>query len=222
MSYILDALKKSEQERQRGDVPNLQSNHISPSVGEEKKAWKAKILWGVAILNVFILVFWIGRGTSNDSIVAQPAEMKPQVLLEEKTEEDKLVGVLDLPEKPPVIMMAPVLNKTFKEELVALKEQSKQSKIPEQAAIVTEKRQSVMNLTQLPAHIREQIPLLEFSSHMYSSMPKYRNVIINGMNLKEQESLDRDLFLEKITENGVILTYQGYRFEVGVIQQWSF
>ncbi|MBV1884280.1 MAG: general secretion pathway protein GspB [Pseudomonadales bacterium] len=283
MSYILDALKKSEQERERGDVPSLQSNHMAPTVEIERKSWKSWGLWGVVVLNVIALVFWLGRaGVSPENSVrpntsshlnvaltgnveptgsveprehieptgkatplgkrADPSgvtsdvdkvspysnELKAVSLLKDNVEmKSRLASENDLKlkdkaktekeeRKKLAISEETSETDTFKEDLVTLKKQS------EKVNLVTEERESVMNLSQLPAHIRDNIPQLEFSSHLYSGMPQYRNVIINGMNLKEQQPLDRDIFLERITKNGVVLTYQGYTFEVGVIQQWNF
>jgi len=284
MSYILDALKKSEQERQRGGVPNLQSNHSITAADSDGGKWKGPVLAVVIALNVIVIVFWVGRygvGGPNASVAVSQPEPN-QVASASKPAINPLDARIDVqssarreiakhaePVVSPVAVQAHftavaaskkelitataglysqrqiaqqrdksvfrsdenemleknnvgdegnheelVRQDSFKDELVELKKYSTESMV--------ESREEIMNLSQLPGHIRDQIPALDFSSHMYSSSPKYRNVIINGMNLKEQQPLNQDLFLESITEDGVILTYQGYRFEVAVIQQWNF
>jgi len=52
MSYILDALKKSDQERKQGDVPNLQTVHVA-AIPEQKKPW---VMYTV---NRFVLIVFV-------------------------------------------------------------------------------------------------------------------------------------------------------------------
>jgi len=71
MSYILDALKKSDQERKQGDVPNLQTIHIP--VNTEPKAPLG--LYGFIVFLLLALAFVIGLVIANKAppgIVAVP------------------------------------------------------------------------------------------------------------------------------------------------------
>ena len=59
MSYILDALKKSDQERQRGTVPNLQTVQ-APLTGEpERRARWPQVVALALLLNAGLLVWWL-------------------------------------------------------------------------------------------------------------------------------------------------------------------
>ncbi len=61
MSYILDALRKSEQERQRGTSPGLDTIHVPVRGGPERKRVWPWILAGVLTLNAAgILGWWLG------------------------------------------------------------------------------------------------------------------------------------------------------------------
>jgi len=66
MSYILEALKKSEQERNRGSVPDIKSVHdyIPPPI-TAKRSWWPWVLLAVIGINVVILgvVYLGGNGT---------------------------------------------------------------------------------------------------------------------------------------------------------------
>lgn len=61
MSYILEALKKSDRERKQGQVPDLQSIHgRQPVVGRKKKKVALR-LWGVATLVLIMIslaLYW--------------------------------------------------------------------------------------------------------------------------------------------------------------------
>ncbi len=73
MSYILDALKKSEKERQRGRVPDLMA--AQDVLGEEPKR---RTLWpyliaGALILNAGVLAYWLAWNPGKPSLVRQQA-----------------------------------------------------------------------------------------------------------------------------------------------------
>ncbi|MCD6388279.1 MAG: general secretion pathway protein GspB [Desulfobulbaceae bacterium] len=55
MSYILDALKKSDQKRQRGQVPDLNTVQVELPPEDKKKVLWPYILVGILLLNAIIL-----------------------------------------------------------------------------------------------------------------------------------------------------------------------
>ncbi|MGO9614654.1 MAG: general secretion pathway protein GspB [Dissulfurispiraceae bacterium] len=59
MSYILDALKKSEQERQRGEIPDLLSVQDDMTKRPEKRLLWPYVLVAVLLLNAVILGWWL-------------------------------------------------------------------------------------------------------------------------------------------------------------------
>lgn len=76
-------------------------------------------------------------------------------------------------------------------------------------------------LDELPTQIRSQIPDLTFSSHMYSSMARFRSVVINGTRVKEGQMIVNDIQVKEITETGVILGVGDQVFQVDVLGKWS-
>lgn len=76
-------------------------------------------------------------------------------------------------------------------------------------------------LDELPAHIRQQIPDMAFSSHMFSSMAKFRSVVINGNRVKEGQMVGDNIQVREITETGVILSVGETQFQVDVLGKWS-
>ncbi len=68
MSYILDALKKSDQERRRGTPPNLQTLHApdsSPPKGTRLRPW---LLFAVVIVNTALLAWWLRPWQAGDAV----------------------------------------------------------------------------------------------------------------------------------------------------------
>ncbi len=76
-------------------------------------------------------------------------------------------------------------------------------------------------LEELPPYERQAIPDMTFSSHMYSSMPRFRSIIINGKRLKEGEYLNDTLQVREITDKGVIMSNGNTLFTVDVLGRWA-
>ncbi|MHC1742525.1 MAG: general secretion pathway protein GspB [Syntrophobacteraceae bacterium] len=60
MSYILDALRKSEQERQRGTSPGLDAIQVAVRRGPKRKIVWPWLLAAILTLNAVAFVWWIG------------------------------------------------------------------------------------------------------------------------------------------------------------------
>ncbi len=60
MSYILDALKKSEKERQRGTIPDMLTVQDIVAEKPEKHFMWAYLLVAILILNAGVFVWWLG------------------------------------------------------------------------------------------------------------------------------------------------------------------
>ncbi len=72
MSYILEALKKSEKERQRGTVPDLLTVQDVMELGAKKRSLWPYLLIMALLLNAGILVWWLSPWQSKKSkVVAQ-------------------------------------------------------------------------------------------------------------------------------------------------------
>ena len=75
-------------------------------------------------------------------------------------------------------------------------------------------------LQELSVDLQSQIPDMSFSSHMYSSEPRFRSITINGKRLKEGHYLNDQIQVREITEKGVVLGLDNTLFEVDVLGQW--
>lgn len=120
----------------------------------------------------------------------------------------------------------PALN-TSKKEASAVKEAPHAgSKLSPETSPVQEKHNEVTynyqttsgerlpDLDQLPLSIRQEIPNLSISGHIYSNSPSARMVNINGSIRHEGDMLTSGIKLIEITDSGVILSYKDLRFYV--------
>lgn len=188
MSYILDALKKSERERHRRRGPDLAQLHHTPwpSAGKRRRP----LLWvglalgtGVALAAAGYSLLRLpaaGLSTEGETTAAAPP---PEALPEP----------LPLEPAPPEPAVAP----RPAAELAPLQE-----------------------LWELPAELRSELPALTFSFHVYAEDAAHRAVLINNRRQVEGDRLGRELTLEAITPEGVILNFHHHRIHVPVVDGW--
>lgn len=218
MSYILDALKKSEKMRQQGDVPDLQTVHMS--VLDEEKSNR-----GLYFIIMFLLVsiaFLIGvyqpwraaeQPTKKMASEAEPvAAAKQKIITENK---------IQLEDKPKPIKTEAVDAKPLAEpviESVPLKSVPPKS----EQAISQQAIREVPRLSELSPIVQQAIPNMIFAGHVYSSSAAQRSIIINGYPMSEGDVVVDGLSVKQITRDGVIFDYQGQLFREEILQDWSF
>jgi len=77
----------------------------------------------------------------------------------------------------------------------------------------------IPSLKDLPVSVQQSLPPINIEGHIYDDNPAERMVIINGKIRREKQSIGTMLMLEEITPNGVILSYQGHVFHMGVFER---
>ena len=226
MSFILDALKKLEQKRQRGSVPDLMTVHIPvPQEMKKRPVWPYLIL-GALVLNAALLLVWL-RPWIPSSTVIMPAVNPAAEVKQKALSAPKAAKQRSTPEQPYPKTPAVTAKKTAAEtpdihlpETTTDKslntQQSKESLLINQpkAADVNKNitATGIQELNQLPQSIQSEIPQLKILGHVYSNSPGTRLININGDIYKEGDTAGINLKVEEITETGVILNYNGTRF----------
>lgn len=287
MSYILDALKKSEEERKRGNLPDLSSQNLKIPKQRATNIWPA-VGMGMLAINMAVIGWLFLREPKNDAtensvnheveqkpVVAAPvppvtqplqqsqpiqvpqmAQTMPQQVIVVPAGAVAPGQVVTIPQtvsaqtmagQPIVVYAAPQQAQIAQQQLQPQHQTGSQVLMPGDPAPmqVTSAAQpqsvfiapgqgdisspnsdidekAVPDINQLPDTIKRGLPELSFSSHMYSSDPTFRKVIINGKQLRENQPLNVDIMLKRITDDGVVLDYQGTLFKVNVVEQWSY
>lgn len=197
MSYILDALKKSDQQRQRGATPTLPTAHAPVSASRQSFSVYYGVLAGV-LLCAGIAIGWLRPWqTEEPGRVAVPVAMKPAI-----------------PEASP--RPAPIAMPQTEQSLPAVTPAPAYPTGEPARAADAGQEQRVVAQDELPAAIRQEIPEMKIQLHSYSSKSANSIVSINSRMMKEGESLAPGLKLEQITADGVIISYKGYRFRLGI------
>ncbi len=260
MSYILDALRKSETERRQGQVPDLgqqvQLIHRPKPRSVPAATWVALAL--VANAAVLAYVFWPGQSAGLIASV-QPAsgerESVPAMVAAPRIEPAPSAEPSSLAAQSlPTTQSSPTNQSSSAPNTTAAASPPISSPVPALAPggdVATAQRQDIAerptvivpsprrlqpladsplsdrldqgervpHLVELPLSFQRQVPNLIFNSHIYSSDPSGRRVMINNHYLSMGDSFS-GIRVERITEEGVELSLQGRSFRVGVVRDW--
>lgn len=255
MSYILDALKKSEQERQRGNVPDIKAVHNSPAkpVMESRRSWWLYLFILVLLVNgaIFAVVYLgdagketatqhsqepnlAALGNEQESNMAtapvveavQPQSSATTTPVEQTPPPSASEEPAQQPQKQPRVIFSkePLDMSTDIPDTQAALASSPSAKQDE--AITLDKDDANVNeavlIAELPESVRQKIPNIEFAGHVYSTSVERRSVMINGKKMREGDVVGSGLILQAITPEGAEFEYEGYRFKLGALQDWSF
>jgi general secretion pathway protein B len=239
MSYILDALRKSDQQRQRGSTPTLLTVQATVTDPKRPKVLLNGVLAAVLIC-AGIAVGWLRPWqTKQAAPAAEPivsTAPAPSTRLAAPTPpfgSPELSGQAerDLPtdQSNSAAQAAPRSAGTatpqdtpahaHDEPPTPSSQPDTGMQVPDNTApagTAAEAEKRVVTLNELPPSVQREIPSLSISFHAYSNNPKERRVMINGSMVKQGEPLAPGLSLAQITPDGVILDYKGYRFQQGV------
>lgn len=211
MSYILDALRKSDKQRQRGTAPTLLTAQATVAPPGQP-AFLRYVLLGGALVGAGIVIGWLRPWQPEQpapAIAPVPAA-KPPGSSQRQTATappDPAPTNAVVKQSPP----APARTETHRAPSKALVPKEAATPAPP-AGTGAAQEQSVMTMAELPLSIQREIPSMSVSVHAYSSQPRDRLVGINDQLLREGMSLAPGLTLEQITPDGMIFSYKGYRF----------
>lgn len=268
MSYILDALKKSEQERGRGDIPGVQTVHSSSLNyhGQKKSYWPYFLITAVLLNLAAIVYFIIDKEQLSDTVVTQETSSpsapdltaarsadtgSPNIanrqaestvtgsaiiepaITDSTAVESKVSERQDTYKSTAPVVIDPV--KTENEETdqarkpaaVATSNTTKANATTaatsqatiSQAAPAEDKQ--VIEFYELPESVKQELPAIIISAHIYSSNPLQRSIVINNNFMEEGEYVIDDLRLHEITPDGAIFDFRETRFHHGVVSSWQ-
>ncbi|MGC1522034.1 MAG: general secretion pathway protein GspB [Steroidobacteraceae bacterium] len=214
MSFILDALKKSEIERQRQSVPGLMDTR-SGARRSRLPLWAAALglLLGVNLL-VLALVLWNRNAPvaqaprpPESSAPAVPAaaapSAAPQVTEHFSPLDTSPVYAPEIPASAVEAPRKPVTRAAHHSDPI-LSNGNAQSEAESQEVLPTI---SEIHLTGAQA-----LPELHLDVHVYATNPADRFVYINMHKYHEGATLPEGPLVEAIRRDGVVLNYQGIRF----------
>ena len=226
MSYILDALRRADAERQQGGVPGLHTPASpQPAAPAAPKPW---LLWGGAGLLLLglgaLLAWWWARPAPVvvavvSAVVAAPAAAPAAT--------GTPAGAPVLSPLPIVVSAAPVLQTPVQTPLRTPMQTPMQTPMPTSAPAqgasptamaaavqASQAQPKAVPLQQLAAELRRELPPLALGGSVWSDNPASRFVILDGQVVREGDSVAPGLLLERIQPRAVVLRWRDMRLEI--------
>ncbi len=220
MSLILEALKKSDRNRERGKVPDLQADHsiiVPPTPPLRRfRRWLLPLLLLVALGGGGLLwKLWLNITPAGVTPVRQ-TESTPAIPVTPPPAPATTSMPATTPLEPAKTSAAPKA-----EVAVSASASAKQPNQPAKGPAATPAVENsqpvpteVYELADLPSHIAQGLPELTVSVHYYTPNPESRMVRINNRILREGGSLPGGIKITSIEKNSILCELQGVRFRL--------
>jgi general secretion pathway protein B len=277
MSFILDAIAKSEQERQQQEVPGARTLALPATSIRQPRRVLPYFLVGALLLNTAALVIWMQAGqnllnwssptvtenidrptqqtivsgnaissdsTASDGVTANATTPEVVAITDITTSMDQSLVELknatpartdettaNLVSEPETVQSEPAAKTALEDpngweriepDTLSNKALSGQEAEPVRNLLDSGVKRKVSRLSELPSAVRNDLPTVIFSGHLYSSNPASSIVFIDeGRPVMKGRQIMDELFLHEITPTGVIVEFRGYLIEVGVLQNWT-
>ena len=222
MSYILDALKKADAERERdaAAVPDLYAqpgaNAGQPPM--RNAGGRVSAIAGASLLLAALAWWWFSAAPPS---TPSPLPATPVARMPEPATPPAMTAEPTLPVPVPVAVATPqsAPRRPAPPAARAMPPAIGPNATPVQAApaVVAAPAASaarVPALAELPAEIRAQLPTLVVGGSVYSTRAASRMVILGGHVFREGDSPADGLRVEQIGQKSTVLSFRGQRFEL--------
>lgn len=225
MSYILDALRRADSERERGRVPGLHAQPGGSAADDDDMPdGRGGMRWGfvASLLGLALIVVfaWMafGRDKPIEVIVSAPPPLvqpvpvpAPAALVVPAPVQEPVAAVTaSAPASPtttPAERTASVTDKPQRKPAPAKREPVRAAPPPDEP--------KAMPMSELPDDVRRELPALSISGASYSASRASRMLIVNGQLYHEGDLIAPNLHLEQIRLKSAVLRYKNYRYSVG-------
>ena len=230
MSYILDALRRADSERERASIPGLHTQPV-PQGSADAKAGRGPRPW--VWLAIGVVVVLVGQGLARWLLhddaprLAQappgawpgPPHRPPPPGAPQAGEPLDAAAPGGPPAGPDAGTMPPA-EPTLLEPppLPDVQRKSPPAKAkagtPPAASAAGAAEPRIYAQNELPEDIRRSLPALQIGGSVYSEDPASRFLMVNGLLLHENDKPAADLVLERIELKSAVLNYKGYRYRI--------
>ena len=226
MSFILDALKKSELERQRQSMPGLMDAPTSLRRGR-LPLW-AILLGSLLAINIVVLIIVLMRNgaasVGASAAATSPQQNTPPADVKAAAVDEHFSPLSGAPVYAPEIPVPPAETSSASTASTAalvapraIEQRAAPHAFRRPDPVLTEEAEadndevlpSINEINLTGAHA---LPEMHLDVHVYATRPADRFVFINMRKYKEGNTLQEGPVLERIRRDGVVLNYQGLRF----------
>jgi general secretion pathway protein B len=215
VSFILDALKKSEGERQRQSGPAMFEVRVAPP--KTRVPLWAAIVGGLLLLNLAIVAWVVMRRPAQTETVAatsqpsQPAPAAapapaPAVAAEYAPPPVEAPPEAPLPAYEPAADEPLLADEPALDDPVAIETPRPRSRVTRGTGL------GIPTYDQLGGQPGPGLPELRLDLHVYAERPGDRFVFVNNRRLREGEALPDGTRVESIVPEGVVIFARNQRF----------
>lgn len=226
MSYILDALRRAQAERERGRLPGLQSQPLAPlpdagSAPPGRLRGPAVIAVAALLLAVALAAAWWGLrpapAPSAVPVAMVPQPPPPAAAPTPAAPAAALPVVVSAPALPPPVVppvvpavVPPVAPAAVAPAPPLPPPAPGDTSPPAQAAAPA----AATPLAALAPQLRRELPPLEVGGSVWSDSPASRFVIINGQLVHEGQAAAPGVVVERIAPRSAVLRWRELRIEL--------
>lgn len=220
MSYILEALKKAQAERQLGNAPTIHAPtaHIVPVTRASRRPVMYVAVAAVALFAVGLNA-WRQSGPApaapSVASVPAPAVSAPPAPAQPAAPAPAPQVAL-LPEPPdarpatkPEPPARPAARTTTQARPAPLP-----AAAPAPVSAPAPAEDTTRGFNDLPEQVRREVPKVVFGGYIYSPNPADRLLLVDKMLRREGEEVAPGLLLEKLLPNAAVMNYRGQRYRV--------
>ncbi len=226
MSYILEALRKSEQERNADKVPDLSTSHTL--IHKDKKHHYFWWIIGTVfvVINGVYLFFKMNEDSVSKELATQPVieveqEITGDTPVADRVSEKPEVENTSIATQPETNQYTDIddngssdTNHSITEQQVQLLE----TKPIEQKPSLIDSSM-IPDITTLSYSVQQQLPAMEYTTHIHVKEGG-SFIIINGRSFGEGQQITQGLTIEQIQSDGIILDFKGRRFFMQSMTDW--
>ena len=216
MSYILDALRKADAQRERDPARGIHAQPVTLSLpadhsGPGGRPWLVGIALVVSAALLAAAMWgleWFGRPQAPVLAAATaPALASVARTAPASTPLPPSPATEVLPAAPPTPTPSAVPPARESPKVAATV-----TAYPTAPAVSAPDR--LLSLAELPADVQRELPKLTITGGVYSPTPAQRLLIVNGQVLNEGAEAAPGVLLEQIRPKTAVLNFRGYRYGV--------
>ncbi|MRW91195.1 hypothetical protein GJ699_14460 [Duganella sp. FT80W] len=224
MSYILEALKKAQAERQLGNsptihAPTLQTADSHAGAGRISKQLILALLAMAGVIGVLlVLVLRPSASPEAPLAAAAPAAVQPPAPVAAAPASSPAPAPLPLPDADLPPSVANLARATASAPVAAAAQAvapaSASGAAQPAAKPASASEEPVANLRELPEPIQRSIPPVTVGGYIYSKNAADRLLLVDKILRHEGEEVAPGLVLEKLQPKEAIFNFKGYRYRV--------
>ncbi|ATQ74797.1 hypothetical protein CR152_09885 [Massilia violaceinigra] len=228
MSYILEALKKAQAERQIGSAPTIHAVPLHGGEPERDGAGAKPLVIGLALLALgaagAAVYAWrqpaapapVVQAAAPVAAIPAPAPAPAPAPVPAPAPEAVAMPVAEAPPRKSEPVKVAVAEPVLKPERVKKAEPVKPAPAKEDVAKADTAppapEEKLRTLRELPEALQHEIPPIAVGGYIYSKNPADRLLLIDKVLRREGDEVAPGLVLEKLLPKAAVMKYKGERY----------